>query len=437
MPRNKVEIFVIISLLLITTCTYYLQRFAWDKVLVIDSKTKFPILNISDEVISNGKSTSSYTIEDDKIILSCEIIASDYAWPFCELAFQLHDENSVDTKFGINLSNFDMVSIYANYENIAPTGVRFHLRNYNPVYSNLNDDTTLKYNAIEYLLYGDTKRIDIQLKSLQVSTWWIVEQQLPMKYSRPELENVMLLEISTGSTVKPGKYTISLEKIVFQGKYFKTEHVYIAIISLWIFSTLFLFFYHLRQNKLRLLKAQKKSSELTRLNKLLNVQSQKLKEKADRDPLTGALNRAGIKTILIEDIPVISIAFIDIDHFKKINDSLGHAAGDDILCEFSTLLSQNSRDTDFLARWGGEEFLLLCPNTSLTKIHTLVESIRALIENHQWPHGVNLTASFGIAEKEKENITDFIARADNALYAAKAQGRNRVVISNNKAPTNH
>jgi diguanylate cyclase (GGDEF)-like protein len=431
MRKNKLEVLIVISLLVITGLIYYMQHHVWKKSFTLNSQSEFDVKAISDVVLAKGKSLSSIAIKDDKIILSCEIISSDYPWPFCELAFQLHDQKSGKNKFGIDLSGFDTVSIHATYQNIAPHGVRFQLRSFNPVYSNLKDDSTLKYNAIEYFLYGDTEKVTIPLESLQVASWWIFEQKLPMEYASPEFENIMILEISTGNGIKPGNYTIELEKIVFHGKRFTTESVYFALIGLWICATLLLSFYHLRQGNLRLVKAHKKSAELTRLNKLLNVQSKKLKAKADRDPLTGALNRAGIKAVLIEDIPILSIAFIDIDHFKAINDTFGHATGDDVLQEFCALLSRNSRDTDFLARWGGEEFLLICPNTTLTQIKSLADAVRKLIENHQWPHDIHLTASFGVAEKGKESSTDFIARADKALYSAKAQGRNKVVISDN------
>jgi diguanylate cyclase (GGDEF)-like protein len=429
--RKIIERIVVISLLLITAFIYFMQQYSWNKSFTIDATSAFEINAISDISVTNGKSISSYRIEDDKIILSCEIIASDYTWPFCELTFQFHDPHSINNKFGIDLSSFDTVTIDANYTNIAPQGIRFQLRNFNPAYSNLKDESSLKYNAVEYFLYGKTNKITIPLESLQVASWWLFQQKLPMKYAAPELENIMVLELATGNGMQPGHYTIELNNIVFQGKRFTTENVYLGLISLWILTTLFFFFYHLFQGKHLLLKAQKKLANLTRLNKLLNVQSANLQKQVDRDPLTGALNRVGIKAVLIEDIPILSIAFIDIDHFKNINDTLGHAAGDDILKEFSQLLYQNSRDTDFLARWGGEEFLLICPNTPLGQMEILAEAIRKLIEDYEWPHNIKLTSSFGIAQKGNESNADFIARTDKAMYMAKGQGRNKVVISHN------
>jgi diguanylate cyclase (GGDEF)-like protein len=124
------------------------------------------------------------------------------------------------------------------------------------------------------------------------------------------------------------------------------------------------------------------------------------------------------------------LLFIDIDHFKKINDTYGHNIGDQVLLAFVDTLSKNTRTQDLLARWGGEEFVLACPDTSLENACGLAEKLRRCIEENNWPKALRVTASFGVAQLlEGESPTDFIARADKALYVAKAQGRNCVRVS--------
>ena len=104
--------------------------------------------------------------------------------------------------------------------------------------------------------------------------------------------------------------------------------------------------------------------------------------------------------------------------------------GDQVLLAFAHVLSENTRSQDLLARWGGEEFVLACPETNLDKASGLAEKLRRCISEHDWPKGLKLTASFGVAQMlEDESPTDFIARADKALYVAKAQGRNCVRTS--------
>ena len=98
-----------------------------------------------------------------------------------------------------------------------------------------------------------------------------------------------------------------------------------------------------------------------------------------------------------------------------------------VLLAFAQVLSSNTRAHDLLARWGGEEFVLACPETTLANAVALAEKLRRAVEEYDWPKQLNITASFGVAQMiEGESPTEFIARADKVLYSAKAQGRNCV-----------
>ena len=157
--KNKFETIFIIGLLLLTASIYLLQRYSWNHSLVIDAKTAFPLQVITDNSLSNGKSTGSVNIIDNKIILDCEIIASDYAWPFCEIDLELYDNNTQHKRYGMDLSGYTSVAIHADYENISPGGIRFQMRNYNSVYSRLDDHETWKYTGIEYFSLEGIMRI--------------------------------------------------------------------------------------------------------------------------------------------------------------------------------------------------------------------------------------------------------------------------------------
>ncbi len=123
-----------------------------------------------------------------------------------------------------------------------------------------------------------------------------------------------------------------------------------------------------------------------------------------------------------------SAIMIDLDHFKRINDTLGHNVGDQVLRRLASLLSNRVRTTDFAGRWGGEEFLVLCTETALPEASELAEILRSLVEQSDFDLPEPLTASFGVAEyRRDERREDFIARVDQQLYLAKQQGRNRVV----------
>ncbi len=127
----------------------------------------------------------------------------------------------------------------------------------------------------------------------------------------------------------------------------------------------------------------------------------------------------------------LSLVLIDIDHFKSINDSCGHLVGDQILKEFSRLLRANIRATDLLARWGGEEFILLLPETTAENARVLAEKICAAVSEHSFLGMDQVTASFGVTEMNhtKDSTVEAIRRADDALYQAKEEGRNRVILA--------
>ncbi len=124
----------------------------------------------------------------------------------------------------------------------------------------------------------------------------------------------------------------------------------------------------------------------------------------------------------------VSIIIFDIDHFKNINDKLGHFAGDSVLKELTLLISSNTRKCDVFARWGGEEFTILAPNITLEQTTLFMEKLRKKVENHTFSIGKNITCSFGGSTHiPLEGSEDLLRRADMALYQAKNNGRNQSV----------
>jgi len=155
-----------------------------------------------------------------------------------------------------------------------------------------------------------------------------------------------------------------------------------------------------------------------------------------RDPLTGAFSRrSGIEMMELQLVnadrtgQTLALAFIDLDHFKSINDQFGHAAGDKTLKQLVQNIQQTLRRGDILVRWGGEEFLLLMPNADLIQARTTLERLR----QHglgQRPDGSPLTASIGLAERLADRSNDrrqLVELADKRMYRAKQQGRDQIV----------
>ena len=167
---------------------------------------------------------------------------------------------------------------------------------------------------------------------------------------------------------------------------------------------------------------------------------EQIRQLATHDDLTGLLNRRAMldrmqleqRRSLRSGSPLL-IAQLDIDHFKVVNDTHGHAAGDLVLQSFADTVRRNVRDTDVLARWGGEEFVLLLCDTPAADAVTLMERLRQAVQAMQVPvaqggQPITVTVSIGLARHAPADpLAGTLERADRALYAAKAGGRNRVV----------
>lgn len=163
-------------------------------------------------------------------------------------------------------------------------------------------------------------------------------------------------------------------------------------------------------------------------------QQQRLYEQATEDFLTGLPNRRGfyqVVTTIAEQSRRLSHSFsiilFDLDDFKDANDRFGHDAGDALLREIATHVQRWVRRGDVVARWGGEEFIILVPHCNLEGATALAEKLRASIAGHRFAVAGHITASFGVAESApQEHIQNLISRADRALYLAKGAGKNRV-----------
>ena len=163
-----------------------------------------------------------------------------------------------------------------------------------------------------------------------------------------------------------------------------------------------------------------------------------LKQHATVDPLTGAFNRRHGHTCLVAEFArrarsghLFAVMMLDFDRFKSINDTYGHDAGDAALCALVRTCQGELRTVDTLVRWGGEEFLILLPDTDAEAASLIAERLRAAIATTQVSieksTSITLTVSIGVAAPLGDDLHDLLRRADGALYAAKAGGRNRVV----------
>jgi diguanylate cyclase (GGDEF)-like protein len=178
-------------------------------------------------------------------------------------------------------------------------------------------------------------------------------------------------------------------------------------------------------------------AELMAANEAMQRQNQMLETLSVTDSLTGLYNRSKLDAILIDQLAryqrtqrPFALLMLDIDHFKTLNDTYGHIAGDDILKKVAQILLQSIRSVDYAARYGGDEFIIILVETSADRAATTAERIRAHVDNLRYRINasiVSITVSIGIVECQAADTTTtaVFARADNALYEAKRAGRNQ------------
>jgi diguanylate cyclase (GGDEF)-like protein len=168
---------------------------------------------------------------------------------------------------------------------------------------------------------------------------------------------------------------------------------------------------------------------------MLENESNHYKQLSMLDQLTGLLNRHGLsyyidKNFSAERSQKVALVIIDIDYFKKINDKYGHGGGDIILKNVAHVLRDNVRATDCVARWGGEEFLIIMPDTELSAALDIAEQLRVQVEEKHFEEMPDLRATISLGVGAIDGAEPFhmlFRRVDVALYQAKAQGRNRIV----------
>lgn len=201
-------------------------------------------------------------------------------------------------------------------------------------------------------------------------------------------------------------------------------------------------FDYVRETINRALTTSRANRERDELINELRKQNEQLHDLAIRDGLTGLYNRRHSEELLTAEFErairyerELSLLFIDVDHFKNYNDHNGHPSGDEALKTIAGILQENTRKSDSIGRWGGEEFVVLAPETSPEAANTLAEKLRSCVAQHSFPGGESqpngcVSISIGIANLAGgDTLEKLIQQADAALYAAKSAGRNRVKIA--------
>lgn len=424
--RNKVTLAWLASLFLLTATLLLWQHFGMSRVHVVNAHGSHNFWALDDHNVG-GDSTATVAKTADGVVLHC-VIGAKNTWPYCGFSTRFGKGSD-----GVNFADFHDVVLDIRTSGSAVTPIRLYLLNFNPVYSKAGDDDTLKINEIQYTPDNKSAKA-IPLNNLHTSAWWLQDRNIDPAYAGSDLSDVVALQVFTGEGVKPGNYTITVRSIVLRGKWLTRAQTLGLTLSLWLISALIYFVEIVWSYRHDLQVMRIEQRRLEDINAAFRSERDKLESMAMHDELTGLPNRIALRNHLYQLVPavqrgeaILSLMFIDLDHFKAINDQHGHLCGDEILRQFATLLSSSTRSGDFCCRWGGEEFLLACTGAPLAAACRLAEELRMLVHAQVWANGLRLTCSFGVAQMQvAESTTTFIHRADAALYIAKHDGRDRV-----------
>jgi len=330
----------------------------------------------------------------------------------------LNRDNAAD--LGVDLSRFRSLNLKVRYTGSAHY-LRVAVRTFDPRFSRAEDWNSAKFNALNLQPKDLTRTVAIDLHEFTVPEWWAAQYDLSRDLAQPDLSNAVVFAIYLQGESAGTDHDIQVDKVEFSGDWISAEYWYLGILCIWMFAA-----------------ASYGSSQWLQLRRQhveLQTEKDKYQKLSTIDGLTKVLNRHGIEQFIASKIDAnlpTSVIVIDLDHFKKINDHRGHYAGDRVLVNVGEILRSQTRNTDGLGRWGGEEFILVCPGATLSKASDLAEKLRQRImkTNFLPEDPLCVTASFGVATcPAGSSFEEAFQQADQALYLAKSRGRNCVVAA--------
>ena len=414
------------------------NQYGMNVLLMVDAHTAYPVQLFDDRAGNNqGHSVATLRRDGDALVMLCDVRAG-YQYPFCQLSVRLGTAPE-----GIDLSGYETLKLWVRVEGPEPTPqVRFALRNFNPAYSRMDNDETLKNQELILTPPVPGQPVQVRLAQFSVASWWIEEHNIAVESAGLEFDHIVSLDLTTGSSLKLGPHVIALERAELHGKLISPARLRLMIIGVWLLAVLAYLAVDGMATRRQLRASRRSQASLQQINDALRMESAAHAELARHDPLTGLLNRKGLGDALQrlageqgERLFPLSLVFVDIDHFKRINDEHGHAVGDEVIRQLGERIRSHVQRSDLVTRWGGEEFLLVCPRTSLDQATGLAERLRLLIEAAAWPEDLRVTSCFGVADAaDGQQLREGIDRADRAMYEAKQRGRNQVRVQGAATP---
>ncbi len=411
--RSRQSAFLAAGILL-TLVAVFAHRFFPDRRLTLD-----PSREGAHFYLTKGEDTLTQVdwLDQSRLHFKCHF-AQAASGASCGYTYELFPAG--DIAHGADLSRYRNLSLTIRYTGSAHY-LRVAIRTFDPRFSRTDDFNTTKFNALNLQPKDLAKPVAINLHEFTVPEWWFAQYDLPRELSQPDLSNAIAFSIYLQGEAAGTDHDVRIEKVEFSGDWISAETWYLGILCAWMIAA-----------------ASYGTSQWMRLRRQhheLQGEKDKYQKLSTVDGLTKVLNRHGIEQFVASlqstNLPT-SVIVIDLDHFKKINDHRGHYAGDRVLQNVGEILKAHTRNTDGLGRWGGEEFILVCPGATLSKASDLAEKLRhRIMQTNFIPEDpLCVTASFGVATSPAGgSFEETFQQADQALYLAKSRGRNCVVAA--------
>ena len=400
--------------ILLTLLAVFAHRFLPERRLTLDPAQDGAVF-----YLTKGEDTLTQVdwVYPSRLHFKCHF-AQEASGASCGYTYELFQEKGI--AHGTDLSRFRNLKLTIRYTGSAHY-LRVAIRNFDPKFSRPEDFNSTKFNSLNLQPKDLAKPLAIDLHEFTVPEWWVAQYDLPRDLAQPDLGNAIAFSIYLQGERAGTDHVVQVDKVEFSGDWISAEYWYLGILCAWMFAA-----------------ASYGTSQWLRLrhkHRELQSEKEKYKKLSTIDGLTKVMNRHGIEQFIASlqdaNLPT-SVIVIDLDHFKKINDHRGHYAGDRVLQNVGEILKMHTRSTDGLGRWGGEEFILVCPGTTLAKASDLAEKLRhRILQTNFIPEDpVSVSASFGVATSPAGgSFEEAFQQADQALYLAKSRGRNCVVAA--------
>lgn len=381
----------------------------------------------------NDGTTQAEWVNESDFHFACTVYPKGIQWNYCGIQVQAGEGTQ-----GLNLEIFDRLIASVEYSGKAER-LRFFVRDFDQKLSALNVQDSYKSSDALVQAKELGQEISIYRHEWKVSDYWITTNNIPREDSFAAFDNVIAFGVDIHPPIPVGRHEVKVNYLEFRGKLFSEADWYLGTAAFWLVTifiymgkNLFVFSRRISQDTRRL-------QSLASYTDSLKNESQKYKELSTIDALTGALNRNGLNAFLTESCPNntlpinTALMIVDLDHFKRINDKKGHETGDKVLSSVCASIKNTIRTKDLFVRWGGEEFVLICPDTDPQGTPLVAEKIRSAVANLTLDHNgtsFKVSVSVGaVVSSTGETFDELFRRADNALYQAKNLGRNCVVMA--------